>query len=107
MILDQPSIRAGATGATGSYTLSSSTPILPFAGYQLVVAGAVGNPNDYTELLLGLGNGTFANSLLALGQQPLGLGAVDLDGDGLPDLLIGGVGGLAVFKNVAVWPALH
>ena len=46
MILDQPSIRAGATGATGSYTLSSSTPILPFAGNQLVVAGAVPFAND-------------------------------------------------------------
>jgi hypothetical protein len=65
---------------------------------------AAGNPNDYTEVLLGVGDGTFGHSLLALGQQPNGLGAVDLNGDGLPDLLIGGAGGLAVFLNVAAWP---
>src|SRR5262249_22701469 len=66
----------------------------------------VGNPNDYTEALLALGDGTFGNSILALGQQPQALGTVDLDGDGLPDLLMGGPGGLAVFQNVPSWPAL-
>jgi hypothetical protein len=68
---------------------------------------AIGNPNDYIEVLLGLGDGTFANSIMALGQQPLALGAIDLNGDGLPELLMGGAGGLAVFKNVAAWPALN
>jgi hypothetical protein len=67
---------------------------------------AVGNPNDYIELLMGLGDGTFGNSILALGQQPQSLGAVDLNGDGLPDLLMGGAGGLAVFQNATTWPAL-
>jgi hypothetical protein len=65
---------------------------------------AVGNPNDFTEVLLGMGDGTFANSILALGQQPQTLGAVDLNGDGLPELLLGGPGGLAVFQNAASWP---
>jgi hypothetical protein len=66
----------------------------------------VGNSNDFIEVLLGLGDGTFANSILALGQQPLVLGATDLNGDKLPELLMGGQGGLAVFNNVASWPAL-
>jgi hypothetical protein len=67
---------------------------------------AAGNPNDYTEVLLGLGDGTFAGSLLSLGQQPLDLGAVDLNGDGLAELLIGGASGLAVFNNAGPWPTL-
>jgi hypothetical protein len=114
----------------GNYTLSSSTPVLPFATAQVTpLAGsdgigaeslaladfngdgkldvAAGNPNDYIEVLLGLGDGKFANSILALGQQPLALGAADLNRDKLPELLMGGVGGLAVFKNVAAWPALN
>ena len=61
---------------------------------------------SFDGLWLGLGDGTFIRSLLALGQQPLALGAADLDGDGLPDLLIGNAGGLAVFQNAASWPAL-
>jgi FG-GAP-like repeat len=68
---------------------------------------AVGNTLDYTEVLLGLGDGTFANSMLALGQQPQVLGAADLNGDGLPELLVGGAGGLAVFKNTAAWPTVN
>jgi hypothetical protein len=68
---------------------------------------AVGNPNDFTEVLLGFGDGTFGKSLMALGQQPQALGAADLDGDGLPELLLGGRGGLAVFKNAAAWPPLN
>ncbi len=68
---------------------------------------AVGNPDDYIEVLLGLGDGTFVNSVLALGQQPRALGAADLNGDGLPELVTGGPGGIAVFKNVAAWPALN
>ena len=115
------------TTTTDTYTLASSTPALPFTGNQLVVLGTAlepnrlrwvismvtgswiwpsATPNDYTGLWLGLGDGTFIRSLLALGQQPLALGAADLDGDGLPDLLIGNAGGLAVFQNAASWPAL-
>jgi len=66
---------------------------------------AIGNINDFTEVWLGLGDGTFAQSLMTLGEQPRVLGAVDLNGDGLPDLLQGGAGGLAVFLNAAAWPA--
>ncbi len=65
-----------------------------------------GDPNDYTEVLLGLGNGLFAQGLLALGQQPAALGAADLLGNHYPELLIGSNNGLAVFQNSAVWPAI-
>jgi hypothetical protein len=34
-----------------------------------------GNPNDYTEVLIGLGDGTFASSLLALGSNPVRSGS--------------------------------
>jgi hypothetical protein len=67
---------------------------------------AIGNPNDYIEALLVLGDGTFGKPIMALGQQPQTLRATDLNGDGLPELLTGGAGGLAVFKNVA-WRALN
>jgi hypothetical protein len=66
---------------------------------------AIGNINDFIEVWLGVGDGTFAQSLMTLGEQPRVLGAVDLNGDGLPELLQGGVGGLAVFLNAATWPA--
>jgi hypothetical protein len=67
----------------------------------------IGNSNDFVEVLLGYGDGTFGNAILALGQQPQALGSADLNGDGLPELLIGSAGGLAVFTNMASWPALN
>jgi len=67
----------------------------------------IGNSNDFVEVLLGYGDGSYGNAILTLGQQPQALGSADLNGDGLPELLIGGAGGLAVFKNFASWPALN
>ncbi len=72
----------------------------------------LGNPNDYTELLVGKGDGTFIDTALALGQRPLAVSAADLDGDGYPELLVGqtsSVGGtLAVFQNANnVWLAVN
>jgi hypothetical protein len=72
---------------------------------------AIGNATDYTEVWLGNGDGTFNNSVLGLGQQPLALAAVDLNGDGFPELLVGtidvtGTGNVAVLLNNAhAWTA--
>ena len=71
---------------------------------------AIGNASDFTEVLLGKGDGTLTNTILALGQQPLALAAVDLNGDGFPELLVGtidvtGSGNLAVFMNANAWSA--
>ncbi|MFP5230138.1 MAG: FG-GAP-like repeat-containing protein [Acidobacteriota bacterium] len=73
--------------------------------------GAVlANPLDYTEVLLGNGDGTLTETLMALGQRPYSVAAVDLSGDGYPELLVGqsndmGQGTLSVFLNSAVWTA--
>jgi hypothetical protein len=70
----------------------------------------VGNANDFTEVLLGLGDGTLVHTLLALGQRPLALAAADLNGDGFPELLVGTAGitggeNLSVFLNANAWAA--
>jgi hypothetical protein len=70
----------------------------------------IGNLNDYTEVLLGNGDGTLDENLLALGQRPAAVAAADLLGNGYPALLIGqqnpdGPPTLAVFENTANWTA--
>jgi hypothetical protein len=50
---------------------------------------AVGNPNDFTEVLLGNGDGTLTDTLPALGQRPTTIAAADLIGNGYPELLVG------------------
>lgn len=73
--------------------------------------GAVlGNPLDYTEVLLGNGDGTLTETALALGQRPNSVAAADLLGNGYPEVLVGqsntyGQGALAVFLNSTVWTA--
>jgi hypothetical protein len=67
----------------------------------------VGIQNDYTEVLLGAGDGTYGHNLLALGEHPNAIAVADLDGDHFPELLIGIAGdGLAVMRNAgtaAAW----
>ena len=71
----------------------------------------IGNPSDYTEVLVGNGDGTFTDGLPALGQRPATVAAGDLNGDGFSELLVGqpntNVQGntLAVFNNQAIWTA--
>jgi trimeric autotransporter adhesin len=65
-----------------------------------------GNPNDYTEVLLGNGDGTLNGTLLALGQQPATVATADLLGNSYPEVLVGQQsGGVAVFLNSTVWTA--
>ncbi len=70
---------------------------------------AVGTQNDFTEVLLGKGDGTYAHGLLTLAEHPSSLVAGDLDNDGYPDLLAGvGGNGTIVLRNVgtaAAWGA--
>lgn len=71
---------------------------------------AIGNASDVTEVLLGKGDGTLTDTILTLGQRPLALAAVDLNGDGFPELLVGtvdvtGSGNLTVFLNANAWSA--
>lgn len=64
---------------------------------------AVGNSNDFSEVMLGQGDGTYSPTLLALAQRPTTLAAADLTGDGYAELLVGNDTGLLVFKNQADW----
>ena len=71
-------------------------------GYQDV---AIGNPSDYTEVLLSNGDGTLTATELALGQKPASLAAADLLGNGYPEILVGEAdsdnqgNSLTVFEN--------
>ncbi len=72
----------------------------------------VGNPNDFTEVLFGNGDGTLADALPALGQQPATVAAADLLGNGYPEILVGESGtqgqgnSLTVLLNMATaWTA--
>jgi hypothetical protein len=68
---------------------------------------AIGNSNDFTEMLVGVGDGTWRHGSLALGQLPGAMAAVDLDNDHYPELLVDtAAAGTIVFKNagtVAAW----
>ncbi len=64
----------------------------------------LGDPNYYTEVLLGNGDGTLGEGLIALGQRPATVGTADLLGNGYPELLAGlPNGALTVLLNSAVW----
>lgn len=66
---------------------------------------AIGNSDDYTEVLLSNGDGTLTETALALGQRPASIAAADLLGNGYPEILVGngdtqGQGySLTVFQN--------
>jgi hypothetical protein len=68
---------------------------------------ALGNPNDFTEIILSSGNGTFVHTLMALAQQPQALAAAALPGHQFADLVVGSSGvGTAVYLNpgnAAAW----
>ncbi len=66
----------------------------------------IGNPADYTEVLIGNGDGTLVDTALALGQRPATVAAADLLGNGYPEILVGetgatsSLGSLTVFQNM-------
>jgi hypothetical protein len=62
----------------------------------------VGNPNDYTELLLGNGDGTLDGTMLVLAERPGHLATSDLLGNGFPEIIEGvDSENLAVFLNIS------
>ena len=64
----------------------------------------LGDPNNYTEVLLGNGDGTLSEGLIALGQRPATVGTADLLGNSYPEVLVGlPNGGLTVLVNSANW----
>ena len=48
-----------------------------------------GQPGRFTEVLIGNGDGTLIDTLLALGQRPATVAAADLLGNGYPEILVG------------------
>jgi hypothetical protein len=98
---------AALTGTDGIGATSISLADFNKDGHLDVV---IGNATDFTEVLLGNGDGTLDDLVMALGQQPLALAAVDLNGDGFPELLVGTVdtttgSNLSVFLNANAWTA--
>ncbi len=76
------------------------------------LGAVIGNPADYTEVLIGNGDGTLTDTILALGQRPATVAAADLLGNGYPEILVGeantsGQGNsLTVFQNMpSAWTA--
>src|SRR6185437_6384718 len=57
---------------------------------------------DFTEVLAGNGDGTFASTVLTLGQRQSALTLADLNGDGFPELLTGAPNGSAVGNSLTV-----
>ena len=53
------------------------------------LGAVVGNPNDFSEVLLGNGDGTFTDALPALGQRPATVATADLLGNGYSEILVG------------------
>ena len=62
----------------------------------------VGNPADFTEVLIGNGDGTLTDSALALGQRPATVAAADLLGNGYPEILVGEAGATSSLGSLAV-----
>jgi hypothetical protein len=96
----QSAITLPLSGTDGIGATSIAIADFNHDGKMDVVAG---NPNDYTEVLLGNGDGTLVNTLLALGQRPGTVAAADLTGSGFPELLVGQGTNLAVLLNGNTW----
>jgi VCBS repeat protein/FG-GAP repeat protein len=99
---------ASATALIGNYGIGSTAIALADFNHDGKLDVAVGDATAFTSILLGNGDGTFATTMLPLGQQPGAIAAVDLNGDGFPELLVAatndvGNGNLSVFMNSNAW----
>jgi hypothetical protein len=103
--------QAAVTQALGSANGQANSIALADFNKDGHVDVVVGNTQAFTEVLLGNGDGTLSDSLLALGQRAGTVAAADLNGDGFPELLVGTPdvifegGALTVFMNANAWSA--
>lgn len=102
---------ANATPLAGNYGVGSTAIALADFNHDGKLDVAVGDATAFTSILLGNGDGTFAATVMTLGQQPGAIAAADLTGDGYPELIVGSTGttggsNLTVFLNSNAWPAL-
>jgi hypothetical protein len=94
------SFQAAVAEPTGAFNISPPSSIaLADFNHDGNLDVAAGDNNDYTEVLLGDGDGTLTDTMLVLGQQPGLVAAADLRGNGFPELLVGLEGRLTVFLN--------
>ena len=96
---------ATVTALDANYGIGATSIALADFDHDGHLDVALGDVTALTDVLLGDGHGTFTNIALALGQQPSALLAVDLNGDGYPELLVGANNHLAVFANSNSWTA--
>jgi hypothetical protein len=96
------SIQAGETLLTSAGTFGSSTqfPLPSTSNSQDAVIGdlngdgfgdfvvTVGGSNDQVFVYINLGNGTFASTTYAVGDNPSDVAIGDLNGDGKPDIAV-------------------
>jgi Bacterial Ig-like domain (group 3)/FG-GAP-like repeat len=97
----------------GTFQAANTLPLTDVTATSIALADfnkdgnldvTLGDRNYYTEVLLGHGDGTLDEGLIALGQRPATVGTADLLGNGYPELLVGlPTGALTVFVNSAVW----